>query len=86
MVFSSRCSSHERWHSFSSVMISYPRVESRVYEDRSELKWDENKAALVENDTGIIESDGKLFKLKSEVFELRDEDLSDFFNTLIEKE
>lgn len=59
---------------------------TKFYIDTSELKWDENKAALVENDTGIIESDGKLFKLKSEVFELRDEDLSDFFNTLIEKE
>lgn len=59
---------------------------TKFYFDTSELKWDENKAVLVENDTGIIESDGKLFKFKSEVFELRDEDLSDYFNTLIEKE
>lgn len=59
---------------------------TKFYFDTSELKWDENEAALVENDTGIIESDGKFFKFNSELFELRDENLSDYFNTLIEKE
>lgn len=58
---------------------------TKFYFDTYELIWDEKKAALVERDTGLLETDGKLFKFKSEIFELRVENLSDYFNAILEK-
>ncbi|HRJ84956.1 MAG TPA: hypothetical protein PK753_04720 [Ignavibacteria bacterium] len=39
----------------------------------------------MERDIGIIVSDGKYYKLNSEVFELKDENLSDYFEAILEK-
>lgn len=39
----------------------------------------------MERDIGIIVSDGKYYKLNSEVFELKDENLSDYFETILKK-
>lgn len=73
-----------------SELLNTSRVsksfKSKFYFDTYELIWDENKGELVESDTGTIESDGKLFKFNSEIFELKKENLSEYFEAILEKQ
>jgi len=72
-----------------SELLNASRVSNefnaKYYFDTYELVWDDKTGFLVERDIGIIVSDGKYYKLNSEVFELKDENLSDYFETILKK-